>query len=168
MSCGCIFRGAHYLDGWVSGQQLVALSSGEAEFYALGRLVAGLLFLKWLGEELGTELRVKARSDSSAARGMAGRTGSGAVKHLETRWLWLQERVRAKQVEVERVRGVFNPADLGTKILSGDKIVELCRSIGLGERILGSRWLPHPRSRAGTRAGGSAGGKRASRIGGES
>ena len=63
----------------------MALSSGEAEFYALGRLVAGLLFLKWLGGKLGTELRVKARSDSSAARGMAGRTGSGAVKHLEVR-----------------------------------------------------------------------------------
>ena len=109
---------------------MVALSSSEAEFYALGRLVAGLLFLKWLGAELGTELRGKARSDSSAARGMAGRTGSGAVKHLETRWLWLQERVRAMQVEVEKVRGVVNPADLGTKILSGEKILELCNSIG--------------------------------------
>ena len=77
MSWCLVFRGRHYLDGWCSGQQLVALSSGEAEFYALGKLVAALLFVKWLASEMGNELKAIARSDSSAARGVSLRTGSG-------------------------------------------------------------------------------------------
>ena len=89
------------IDGWCSGQQLVALSSGEAEFYALGKLVAALLFVKWLASEMGNELKAIARSDSSAARGVSLRTGSGPVKHLEVRFLWIQERVRAKEMAIE-------------------------------------------------------------------
>ena len=34
-------KGGHFIDGWVSGQSDVALSSAEAEFYALGKAVAG-------------------------------------------------------------------------------------------------------------------------------
>ena len=59
-------------------------------------------------------------------------------EHLEVRWLWLQERVRAKQVHVEKVLGAHNPADTGTNILSGALVVELCSSIGLGDRVWGT------------------------------
>ena len=60
------------------------------------------------------------------------------MKHLEVRWLWLQERVRAKQVHIEKVLGTHNPANLGTKILSGERVVELCNTIGLGDRVWGA------------------------------
>jgi hypothetical protein len=133
VSCGLIFHGSHYIEGWVSGQQLVALSSGEAEFYALGKTVAHLLFFVYLLRELQVVKKAHCLTDSSAARGMACRTGPGRVKHLETRWLWIQERVREKSISLGKVDTKVNPADLGTKVLDGETVRRLCRICRLGE-----------------------------------
>ena len=40
------------------------------------------------------------------------------MKHIEIRDLWLQKEVREGKVEVCKVPGVNNPADLMTKVLS--------------------------------------------------
>ena len=40
------------------------------------------------------------------------------MRHIEVRWFWLQEEVRAGRVEVTKVRGDWNPADLMTKYLT--------------------------------------------------
>jgi len=44
------------------------------------------------------------------------RTGPGKLKHIQTRYLWIQERVRARELSVHTVSTLVNPADLGTKI----------------------------------------------------
>jgi len=132
VSCGITFHGSHFIEAWVSGQQVVALSSGEAEFYALGKLTAHLLFFIYLLKEMSREIKAVAHSDSSAARGMTGRTGPGRVKHLQTRFLWLQERVREKAIEIAKVDGKENVADLGTKILDGETVRRLSARCGLG------------------------------------
>ena len=53
-------------------------------------------------------------TDSSAARGMVRRSGSGRVKHLEARSLWLQERTPAKELHVGTVDTSLKSADIGT------------------------------------------------------
>ena len=103
----------------------------EAEFYSLGRLAAELLFGVYVGKELGMTLKARARTDSSAARGMAGRTGSGSVRHIHARYLWSQERVREKALAVEKWKGEENPADLGTKVLQGARVRTLSAGISL-------------------------------------
>eukprot|EP00972_Heterocapsa_arctica_P034923 5140978-Heterocapsa_arctica.AAC.1 len=40
------------------------------------------------------------------------------MKHLDTRFLWLQDLVRDKQLVVEKVPTLTNPADLMTKHLA--------------------------------------------------
>ena len=70
VSSGVLLNGAHFLSGWVSGQSVVALSSGEAEYYSLCRLVAELLFVVYLYREMKREAQGLARTDSSAAKGM--------------------------------------------------------------------------------------------------
>jgi hypothetical protein len=77
--------------------------------------------------------------DSSAARGIFGRTGPGRVRHLDTRHLWVQERVRRREMAVESVRGDENEADLGTKILTGERVRFLSAKCGLGPPELVTR-----------------------------
>ena len=50
--------------------------------------------------QFGFSVRLRVLSDSSAARAMTARTGSGQVKHVEARYLWVQDRVRKKQFSV--------------------------------------------------------------------
>jgi len=61
---------------------------------------------------------VKAATDSSAAKSFVSRRGLGKMKHIEIRDLWLQEEVLEGLVEVLKVRGTENPADLMTKYLN--------------------------------------------------
>ena len=62
-------------------------------------------------------------SDSSAAKSLGSRRGTGRIRHLETRWLWLQLEVAKGNIKLEKVAGEDNPADLLTKYLSRDVIL---------------------------------------------
>ena len=53
------------------------------------------------------------------------------MRHLEIRDLWLQKEVREGRVEISKIPGEENPADLMTKILSVGDIKERLRGIGL-------------------------------------
>ena len=57
-------------------------------------------------------------TDGSAARGIIHRAGLGKLRRLETGYLWLQAAVKAKKLQVRKVLGTENPADLLTKHLS--------------------------------------------------
>ena len=67
---------------------------------------------------LGIRVSVVFFTDSSAARGIIHRAGLGKLRHLETGYLWLQAAVRLKRLQVRKVLGTENPADLLTKHLS--------------------------------------------------
>ena len=48
--------------------------------------------------------------------------GLGKVRHIEVNQLWIQEKVRNKEVEVVKVKGLDNLADALTKSLDLDSI----------------------------------------------
>ena len=106
------------LKTWSTTQTVVALSSGEAEYYAAVKGSAEGLAIQAYCRDLGLELNVKLLTDSSACKGVCGRTGLGKLKHLDVQLLWLQDAVRREKVWLEKVRGDKNPADLMTKHLS--------------------------------------------------
>jgi len=85
VSSGLVVYGTRCPEHWVQGQQVVALSSGEAEFYAAGSTAVRLLFFVYLFLEVGHRVRATLRSDSSAARGVLRRAGPGRIRHLQTR-----------------------------------------------------------------------------------
>jgi hypothetical protein len=68
--------------------------------------------------DLGMEGSITLYTDSSAARGIIHRAGLGKLRHLETGCLWLQSAVKAKKLQVRKVLGTENPADLLTKHLA--------------------------------------------------
>ena len=111
-------HGAHLLAPWRVTQAIHALSSGEAEFYALLKGSVEALGLSAVAEERDLEFAApRVGSDASAARGMAARHGLGKVKHLELKHLWVQEAVRAKRIVVVKEHTTTNLADLMTKNL---------------------------------------------------
>ena len=67
--------------------------------------------------DFGLKVPVQVWTDSSAALGISTRSGLGKLWHLETHTLWVQEKVRTGAIQVRKVRGDLNPADLFIKLL---------------------------------------------------
>ena len=116
--------GEHCLRTWSSTQGAIALSSAEAEFYAL---VDAVLRAKWalsVLSELGVPVSAVAEAwtDSSAAKSFVSKRGLGKMRHLELRDLWLQREVGNGKVVVQKAAGERNPADAMTKFLSWQEL----------------------------------------------
>ena len=107
--------GSHMVMAWSSTQGVVALSSGEAELYALTKGAANTLGMMSLAQDFGMHLDGRVHSDASAAIGMINRTGAGKLRHVRVQYLWVQGKVRSGELGVIKVPGEANPADLFTK-----------------------------------------------------
>ena len=85
---GCIMVGDLCVKAWSTTQKVVALSSGEAEYYAaVQRASEGLVFLAGcadLGIWNDGMVSLRVLTDSSACKGICQRTGLGKIRHL--RW----------------------------------------------------------------------------------
>ena len=62
-----MFRGDHAIKSWSSNQTVIALSSAEAELYALLKGASQVLGLMSMGNDLGDNLSAGLWSDASAA-----------------------------------------------------------------------------------------------------
>ena len=117
-SGGCLMLGTHLLKSWASTQTSVSLSSGEAEFYGVVKASGVSLGYQALLRDVGINLPIRVWTDSSATIGICGRQGLGKLRHVDTQCLWIQQRVRDGSVELCKVKGEQNPADLFTKHLT--------------------------------------------------
>ena len=79
---------------------------------------------------LGWDGAVVLRMDYSAARGAAARLGVGKMRSLDIRALWLQQAVSDGRVRVEAVCGLKNVSDIGTKVLTRDRLMLLAMKAG--------------------------------------
>ena len=70
-------------------------------------------------------IRLKLKTDSTAAKGIASRKGVGKVKHLRLKGLWVQDYIQRNKFTIEKESTVTNWSDLNTKSLSGPRITEL-------------------------------------------
>ena len=122
--------GQHCIRTWSSTQSVVALISGESEWYAMLKGASVAVGFRRMVAEMGVGLDVELRTDSRAAKGIAHRVGLGKVKHLAVCYLWLQDAVRLREVDVVKVGTAWNWADVGTKHLDGLRIKELTSKVG--------------------------------------
>ena len=116
-SGGVLYFGGSAVRGWATTQAVHALSSGEAEYYAALKGAYAALSFQSMLVDLGLKATVTLFSDSSAARGILHRAGLGKLHHLEIGYPWLQAAVKNKRLQVRKVAGKENPADLFTKFL---------------------------------------------------
>ena len=105
-------------------QATVALSSGEAELYAIGLGVSESLFIRSLLLESqlskNVNIRIRIHTDSTAGKSMATRFGtSKKTKHVQLRFLFIQELVASGVVSIKKVSGTSNPSDVMTKYSCG-------------------------------------------------
>ena len=131
---GALMRGGHVLKTWATTQPTIALSSAEAELIAAVRGAAEGLSARTLCADFGRECKLRVHLDSSAAIGVSRRRGVGKIRHLDTRLLWIQERVHAGDLEVFKVAGVEIPADLMTKHLSEEALGNCLARLGCWPR----------------------------------
>jgi hypothetical protein len=115
---------------WSRTQKARALSSGEAEYYAMVTGGAEGLGMQALAEDLGWTVKVRVWTDSSAAKAVANRRGLGKLRHVELKWLWMQDMVKEGRILLKTVRGEENVADHLTKPKSRVEVEELLRRIG--------------------------------------
>ena len=107
--------GNHCVRSWSTTQSIVALSSGEAEYYGLVKAGCMGIGIKALSCDLNIPLNIRLSTDSTAAQGICRRRGHGKVRHIDVQYLWLQERVQTGELRLQGVSGCNNPADLMTK-----------------------------------------------------
>ena len=75
-------------------------------------------------------------ADSSAALAVAKRKGAGKLRHINVSSLWIQERQDREDLELRKVLGTENPADLMTKYLTRTA-VDRCMGYLSQERLAG-------------------------------
>ena len=113
------FHGEHLVGSWVASDQVRALSSGEAELYGTVDGSARGFFTKHMYEKMGV----------------------GKTRHIQVRWLWIQDAIRDKVVRLRKVRGTDIEADMGTKDLDGPTHQRLLQKLPLKQtqcrRLLG-------------------------------
>jgi hypothetical protein len=147
-SGGCVMLGHHAVKHWSSTQQSISLSSGEAEFAGVIRGAGQGLGYQALLKDLGVVVPLRVWTDSSAAIGICTRQGLGKLRHLDTHTLWIQQAVRTRRVDLRKVEGEQNPADLLTKhSISRQRLESLVALFGC--RYLGGRAESAPLMRKG-------------------
>ena len=113
---------------WSNRQATPAMSSGEAEYYAVVKAAAEALGVQALALDMGFETEVAIYLDANAAKAIASRSGVGKVRHMEVRYLWVQDAVARRRFTLKKIHGKTNPADVFTKPLSHQVVQELLNS----------------------------------------
>ena len=129
-SGGVISWGGTAVKTWSSTQQTVSRSSGEAELYALVKAASEGLGMVALLSELGRKVQLRVHCDSSAAIGIANRSGLGKCRHLDVQLLWIQGAIRGGGVHLFKCPGLLNPADLLTKVMGRADIAPKLELVG--------------------------------------
>ena len=127
--------GRHLIKSWSVTQSVIALSSGEAEYYSMVKGGSTALGCQAMLQEIGVQVSMVLKCDASAAVGIVLRRGLGRVRHIDVSQLWLQEKVAQGVFHVIKVKTNENKSDALTKHLSRNDIDWHMRSTGQADII---------------------------------
>ena len=116
--------GGHVIKSWATNQAVLALSSGEAEYYGIVKAAIVGIGARSLAADLGVEFSqsIAIKSDASAAIGISNRIGIGKIRHIEVTQLWVQEKVANGEIVIHKVPTEDNLADALTKAVDAQTI----------------------------------------------
>ena len=112
---------------WSTTQGAIALSTAEADLYAMVDGVLRMKGVKSMLVELGLarcDDVIELQVDSAAVKSFSSRRGLGKMRHVELRDLWIQREFGEGKVRVVKVEGIADPAGVGTKFLSATELAE--------------------------------------------
>ena len=87
---------------------------------------AAALGFRSLLADLGVQWPMRVHTDSSASIGMCTRQGIGKVRHMDTQIMWIQQRIRNNDLDLYKVDGEENPADILAKAESLERTWSSC------------------------------------------
>ncbi|WVZ07194.1 hypothetical protein V8G54_020540 [Vigna mungo] len=113
-------------------QSVVALSTTEAEYYALAEGVKEALWLKGLVRELGFDQKsVCVHCDSQSAIHLANHQSyHSRTKHIDVKLHFVRSIVESGDVQICKIASEENPADMLTKPLAKERFLLLLSRIG--------------------------------------
>ena len=100
-------------------QASAGLNVGETEYYALVHEAVHGLGLQSYLEDWGISLDLVIESDSTSAKSFASRQGLGKQRHVQTQYLWVQERIARKEFVITKVDTTQNVSDILTRVAPG-------------------------------------------------
>ena len=81
--------------------------------------------------DFGIKFTPRVWTDSSASIGMCSQQGLGKARHLDTQAMWIQQRVRTGDIDLYKVLGSDNPADVFTKAsIPADRMDRVMHNLG--------------------------------------
>ena len=123
--------GGRNIKHWAKTQSTTALSSGEAELHGIAAGITQGLGMQSIARDLGFAIAIKVHTDATAALGICRRRGLGKIRHLDVTDLWCQEKVREGAVQLVKVLGSENPADIMTKYTDRAILEKMLKLAGL-------------------------------------
>ncbi len=126
---GALTYGKHCIKSWSTTQAVIALSSGEAEYYGVVKGGSVLLGAISMAKDLGVELKGRVYTDSSTAKGIASRRGLGKTRHIHVNYLWSQERLHSGDFTLYKEKTDNNVGDLFTKYLDQSKLNKFVKQL---------------------------------------
>ena len=101
--------GGIVVKSWSRTQRGRSLSSAEAEYYAIVTGAAEALAVQALAEKLDWKMSVRVHTDSSPAKAVTSRRGLGKLRHIELKYLWVQDLVQEQRIAIKKINGLDNP-----------------------------------------------------------
>ena len=131
---GYIYTLGGTIVSWVSQlQKVVALSTTEAEYVAITEASKEMVWLKFFLKELDKEQNnsVLFCDNQSAIHLAKNPIFHARMKHIELKYHFIKDLIEEGILLLKKIRGIENPADMMTKVVTREKL-KLCQaSIGL-------------------------------------
>jgi hypothetical protein len=121
---------------WMSRlQKSVALSTTEAEYMAIAEAAKELVWLKNFMAELGIQQGdcVLHCDNQSAVHLAKNPVFHSRTKHIQMRYHFIRELINDGTLDLRKILGTKNPADMLTKVVTTDKLRLCITSTGLQE-----------------------------------
>eukprot|EP00435_Cladocopium_sp_Y103_P051533 s2110_g16.t1 len=131
-SCAVHLVNGNYVYSSSRTQKVISLSSCESELHSIVSSMSDAIFIRRCLEFMFqvTMLHVQ-YTDSSSARQLSARQGSGKIRRLSGKVLWAQSKTQSGEVLVSQVPTMFNLADVGAKPLSRRRLLALTGETGM-------------------------------------
>ncbi|CAE6933232.1 RE2 [Symbiodinium sp. CCMP2592] len=126
--------GKSVIKATAKGQAVIALSSGEAEYYGLISTTSACLGEQAMLTDWGINCPVVINMDATTGISIGSRRGLGRVKHIHTCFLWVQEVIDSGRVKLKKVPTEEMLADLMTKPLDAKLIQKFLQGMGYNNR----------------------------------
>ena len=112
----------------------MALSSAEAELYAIGSGICESLHIRSVLLESGIASKVNLTvfTDSSSAKTVSSAFGTTRkTRHVQLKYLFMQNLIHQGIVRMRKVRGDLNPSDILTKGVKPETLRSLLHHFGI-------------------------------------